>query len=348
MAEIVLKFYANIQMIVGDRAVITEKYLIQQEMSPGVLGPTMLVRSQDSDALLVCKTCHKSLIGTPDRQQSFRDRLKKLSELKLPFVVPYIDVMETSEDFFLVREFVDTGSLVDFVSQTERIYDKLILTIWHMLVDAFRMLHASGVFPSPVSPQNVFIQSESSLLITDLYELGNDATSTLRTPDLMQWGFFAPEYFDGSALPGAHSDVWSLGVMLLYMKRRALPWPTKNLILMLKVLTERKGYFPQDGDDPIEAMAAAILVKDVKARPSIIVCDDTERLKALGRRKKESVLKSSGQRLAGYNPVQSARPCPWKMTPGIGSMDDRLSNMGMSYKVRQRMASGARENGSLP
>lgn len=256
---------------------------------PEPMGPTMRVRRDGEDTLYVCKTCSKSLIGDLDRQELFLTRIKKLRELNLPFVVPYIDVIESDNYFFLIREFISSEPILNFVSKRDGGVENSILAIWPMLVETLRQLHANGILLSPLRPQNIFIKDEKSILITDLYEFGPHSISVLKTPDPMQWGFSAPEYFDGSCVPGAHSDVWSLGVLLLYVKWSCLPWRTNNICAMVKTLAEWQGYCPKNADDLIELMAAAILVKDVKTRPSIEVCKDTERLRALGKKKLERV-----------------------------------------------------------
>ena len=316
-------FNLIVVMLPASRLVLQDRYVIQQDLQSGLLGPTMLVTSRETDALLVCKVCHKSFIASPD---SFRKRLDLLAQVKLPFVVPYIDIIETDTDFFLIRECVQTGSLADFVNETERIHDKTILSIWQMLVDIFQILHENGIFPSSVRPNNIFIASETSLLITDLYELRSDISWAIQTPDTSHLAFLAPEFLDGSAPPSSYSDVWSLGVILLYLKRRALPWSTKNIFMMVKTMNE--GCTSGATNDDIEMMARAILVCDAARRPPIGMCCDISRLRTLAQDAKPSILRTSAQKL-----INSTGTTPH--IPKLTSARER------TFTVRHRIVSGA-------
>ena len=315
-------------MLPGSRAAIQDKYIIQQELPSGLLGPTMLVVSKETGTLLVCKVCHKSFIP---KLQSFRERLSLLNALKLPVIVPYIDVIETDDDFFLFREVIQTGSLADFIQATDRIHDRTIMTIWHMLVDTFQRLHAHGLFPSSVRPNNIFIESDTSLRITDLYELRSDVSWALHTPDPSHLAFLAPEFFDGSAPSSHYSDVWSLGVILVYLRRRTLPWSTKNIFLMVKSMQD--GGARGAAGDEIEAMARAILVQDVTKRPPIGVCGDPARLRAMAGSQKPSTFRQSGQTLITATKLNSSRSVP--------GCSRAITSRDRTYTVRSRLVQGA-------
>ncbi|OHT15283.1 hypothetical protein TRFO_14181 [Tritrichomonas foetus] len=105
-------------MISANRAAIQEKYDLLQELPCGFLGPSVVVKNKETQEIKVCKICHKRFIGLPEKIDSFRDRLKTLQDISddLPFIIPYTDVIENEDDFFVFREYIQLDTITDFLN----------------------------------------------------------------------------------------------------------------------------------------------------------------------------------------------------------------------------------------
>lgn len=263
-------------MITESRAAIQSRYVILKELPSGLLGPAMLVKRKESQEFLVCKVCHKSSIGSPPKVQSFKDRIQKLNEVNLPFVITYKDLIENDRDIFLFRDYIDAESLTDYVESSPSIPDPQILQIWQVLISHFMDLHKNGIFPSSIRPNNIFLRQDRELILTDLYELSSEVEWALQTPDAMHLTFLAPEFFDDGVEPGAKADVWSLGVVLVYMKFRVFPWSTKNIFSMIKSITDKNFRLKMDSDNDVEAVIMATVVRDVANRLDLEHCTDVQ------------------------------------------------------------------------
>ena len=270
--------FANFWMITESRAAVQDRYVILKELPSGLLGPTMLVKPKETQDYLVCKVCHKSSIGSAAKLQSFKDRIERLRSLSLPFIVPYKDMIENDKDLFLIRDYVDETSLTDYVESTTTIPDATIMQVWKGLVANFLQLHRNGVFPSSIRPNNVFLR-DNSLLITDLYEVSSEVEWALQTPDAMHLAFLAPEFFDPAAAPSSAADVWSLGLMLAYMKFHVLPWPTKNIFSMIKAITDKNFLLRMNADNDVEATIMVTVVRDEAKRMKLEQCTDLALIK---------------------------------------------------------------------
>ncbi|OHT08388.1 CAMK family protein kinase [Tritrichomonas foetus] len=297
-------------MIPLSRAPIQEKYVMTQELPTGFFGPTFLVHprtpeyQEDSPEvindpnlpILVCKVCHKSFIGTQEKVQSFLQRIHKLNELKLPFIVPFTDIIETNDDIFLFRAYLDIGNLTDFSHVTPNISNDTLIHIWRLLAERFLVLNQNGIFPSSVKPSNIFIDTENSILITDLYELTSDVSWALQTPDPMHLAFLAPEFFDRNIEPSSYSDVWSLGVIIVFLKFRQLPWTTKNVCAMIKMITSGQLTIPLADESDVSNIIRTVLIHEANKRPPTDILCDFRRIRSMAKKERRQSIPAPAPR----------------------------------------------------
>ena len=123
----------------------------------------------------------------------------------------------------------------------------------------------------------------------------------------------------------------AVGVILVYLRRRTLPWSTKNIFLMVKSMQD--GGARGAAGDEIEAMARAILVQDVTKRPPISVCGDPARLRAMAGSQKPSTFRQSGQTLITATKLNSSRSVP--------GCSRAITSRDRTYTVRSRLVQGA-------
>ena len=259
-------------MISVNREVIQQKYHLIQELPSGFLGPSFIIKDKEKQKIQICKMCKKQFIGKTEQIESFKKRIEMLKTVsnQLKFIIPYNDIMENDEYFFLIRDFLHKQSLTEFIdnnlknsnfpvkssSQTfQNVFSLFVLnqinanrdenqsiiekSICNILVKSFYELHQMKIFPNSIKPGNIFIDlnnggSQIDIYITDLYELTLDISWALQTPDPMQLAFLAPEFFDNEVPPSQSSDVWSVGVIIFLLRTYTLPWSTKNVCAMIK------------------------------------------------------------------------------------------------------------------
>lgn len=258
-------------MININQKAINDRYTIVRELSSGFLGPTLLVEPKITGRMLVCKICHKSFICGSEQIHSFRDRIQQLNNLNLPFVIPFTDIIETDDDFYIFREYVENESLSDYISLSPNIYNSEIKRIFRILLLHFSELHKHNIFRCPIWPTNIFITPDNRILLTDLYELTSDVSWAMTTPNPMHLAFLAPEFFDRTSTPSKYSDIWSLGVILFYMQTKSLPWSTKNICAMIKTITNFDYSLHCNVDDNREfySLISKCLVHDQQERLQI-------------------------------------------------------------------------------
>lgn len=261
------------------RTPIKKRYKIQQELANGFLGPTVLVEDKETKVAMICKVCEKAFIGGPEKLESFKNRIEILQQKNLPFVVPFTDIVESEDKLYLLRPFLNCPNLSESCQETRiQVGSSGMYEQWKKITKCVAAIHKEGIFPSSIKPNNIFVNNDGAILLTDLYELSSDITWALQTPDASQLAFLAPEFFTRAASPAAYSDVWSLGVILYFMVTGYLPYSTKNVFVMIKHISERE--IPAAANFPIEALLPfrAIMSREVNERPPAENLSDASKL----------------------------------------------------------------------
>lgn len=326
---------------------ILHRYEIMQDLPSGFLGQTFLVKPRDSELVNVCKICHKNLIGNELKITHFRERITRLAKLDLEFVVKYTDMIETEKAFYLFRPYLNLPTIGDFIAKTEQVSDMVSIKLWELIVRAVSELHEKGISPNILKPNNIFIETENTILITDLYELTTSLTWSFKTPDSFQFAFLAPEFFDGCTAPSFYSDVWTLAALLIYLKTKDLPWSTRNICAMIRQITQTdiSTLDYNHLGTSIATVASAVLSKDPLKRPAIEYLLDQKKLRQIVQQNRRSQIpinkkfipQPSSQRLRSekkmLSPILLSNQKQYRMPSPV--LDTGF------YKIRCRFFNGA-------
>lgn len=254
--------------ISGHLSLLSVDFDIQQELGSGLLGPTFLVTRKETGDRLVCKVCRKACIGGQDAQIRFRKRIDMIELSPFPFIVPYSHVTETDDYFFLFRSFVNSKNLWDTIYATESpLPHPKLFKLWTTICGCVGRLHTLGASPSPLKPGNIFIGDDSSVTLTDMYDLTSDTNWTFQTPDPQHLAFLAPEFFDHSCPLGPHSDIWSLAMILFFVMTGHLPFSMKNVFRMINSITSLSVSIPSTMPDYAASVLRDVLDKTAAQRP---------------------------------------------------------------------------------
>ena len=228
-------------MIQKPRFPIPEGYSFIKELGNGFLGCSVLLRTiLPPQKLIVCKFVENSQIGSIDRINRFKERLSHISLLNSPFVISYSKIVDTNEGFYLFRDYISSNSLSESISNLEKTDPNCIVAMWNIIVRTFLHLHSHHIFPNFINSNNLFLIENKYLLITDLYSPIFDINFFNKSPNPIEFGFLAPEFFSKKFDLSIESDYWTLGVLLIFMFNGSLPWNIKNIFLMIDDINNKK------------------------------------------------------------------------------------------------------------
>ena len=140
-----------------------------------------------------------------------------LEKVKNPYIVGLHYAFQTETKLYFVIDFLNGGELFTYLRKDRQFSERRAKIYAAEIIDAIGCLHDKGIIYRDLKPENVLLDSEGHIRITDfgLSKQGigmNEKTySFCGTPE-----YLAPEIIKGAG-HGRGADWWSLGALLYEM-----------------------------------------------------------------------------------------------------------------------------------
>ena len=271
---------------------INDEFTFVKDIGKGSFSQTKLMRDNKSHCLYAVKKINKATNGVEEfsTQNWEKDIVTFISHLpNLEFVFKCYRIIETYEHLYFVTEYVQGGSLSQFVRKNKvKIPSTIVMKITHQLVLGLKELHSYGIIHRDMKLDNVLIDYEDEeIFTTKIIDFGLSKVLTPLSRTNETYGsllFCSPEIL--LSIPyNLKTDIWSLGVIAFFLEYTVFPFDikgneveteTSNKIIMndLKIpkniveINKRK----KDELEATEIMERVIkmcLIKDINQRPDI-------------------------------------------------------------------------------
>jgi len=154
-----------------------------------------------------------------------REAVGQMALLSHPGVVKILDQNTEVAHPFFVMEFAPGGSLRSAMAGQPLEIDRA-LCLFAQMVYALRYAHASQVVHGNLKPENVLLDAQGNVRLSDFGMtrlLASDADRAVPLQRVDVAGYLAPEQMSNTATSGVASDVYALGILLYEMLTGALP-----------------------------------------------------------------------------------------------------------------------------
>src|SRR5436309_1701560 len=219
-------------------------------------------RAHDSllERYVALKVLHQHYNEDEDFVERFKREARSVAQLQHPNIVTVIDRGEEDGRQYIVFEFIDGENLKELVVRKGRLAVRDALEIALEVAQGLAFAHEHGLVHRDVKPQNVLLNGDGRAKVTDFgiarsldVEHGVTQTGTV----LGTSNYIAPEQASGQQVD-AHTDVYSLGIVLYEMLTGDLPFPGENFVaIAMKHVNERPpDLLEQRPDLPMRLVAA--------------------------------------------------------------------------------------------
>lgn len=203
-------------------------YSIQRFLGAGAYGEVWVARDRNTGRQVAIKFyAHRRGVDWSLLSREV-EKLVFLSADR--YVVQLLEVGWDADPPFYVMEFIESGSLEDLLSRSER------LSV-HESVDLFREIcvglahaHGKGVLHCDLKPANILLDHDRHPRLADF---GQSRLSHEQTPALGTLFYMAPEQADLSAVPDVRWDVYALGAILFTMIVGEPPHRTDEIVTQI-------------------------------------------------------------------------------------------------------------------
>jgi tRNA A-37 threonylcarbamoyl transferase component Bud32 len=257
-------------VVVGER--IADRYELEEVVGHG--GMSTVYKAHDSllERNVALKVLHQQYNEDEDFVERFKHEARSVAQLQHPNIVTVIDRGEEDGRQYIVFEFIDGENLKELVVRKGRLDLRDALEIANEIAHGLAFAHDHGLVHRDVKPQNVLLNGDGRAKVTDFgiaRSLDVDHGVTQTGTILGTSNYIAPEQASGQPVD-AHTDVYSLGIVLYEMLTGELPFPGESFvaIAMKHIQEPSPNVLDVRGDIPLRVaeMIDRALEKDPEQR----------------------------------------------------------------------------------
>ena len=211
---------------------IAERYELEEVVGHG--GMSTVYKAHDSllERNVALKVLHQQYNEDEDFVERFKREARSVAQLQHPNIVTVIDRGEEAGRQYIVFEFIDGENLKELVVRKGRLGLRDALEVAHEVARGLAFAHDHGLVHRDVKPQNVLLNGDGHAKVTDFgiaRSLDVDHGVTQPGTILGTSNYIAPEQASGQPVD-AHTDVYSLGIVMYEMLTGELPFPGESFV----------------------------------------------------------------------------------------------------------------------
>ncbi|XP_057476032.1 CBL-interacting serine/threonine-protein kinase 7-like [Actinidia eriantha] len=230
--------------------IILGKYQLGRLLGRGSFAKVYLAQSLSNNTTVAIKVIDKAkTVDAAMEPRIVREvaAMRRLSHH--PNILQIHEVMATKTKIYIVMDLAAGGDLSTALARRRcRLPESGARRYFQQLVSALHFCHRQGVVHRDVKPQNLLLDSDGTLKISDfgLAALPENRQNLLLHTACGTPAFAAPEVIrrGGGGYDGAKADAWSCGVILFVFLAGSLPCDDSNLAAMYQKICRREFQFP--------------------------------------------------------------------------------------------------------
>jgi eukaryotic-like serine/threonine-protein kinase len=212
--------------------VIADRFELEELCGTGGMSSVFRAHDVQLDRPVAIKILHTRYVDDAEYVERFRREARAVAQLSHPNIVTVIDRGEDGGRQYIVFEYVEGENLKELISRTGRLPVRRAVELALAVADGLAFAHARGLVHRDVKPQNVLLNDNGDVKVTDFgiarsldVEHGVTQTGTV-----MGTGeYLAPEQASGDPVSPA-TDVYSLGVVLRELLAGDVPFEGENFV----------------------------------------------------------------------------------------------------------------------
>jgi serine/threonine-protein kinase len=247
---------------------INDRYEIVKSIGEGGMANVYLA----NDTILERKVAVKVLRGDLSADDKFIRRFEReaqsVSNLSHPNIVEVYDVGVEDNQHYIVMEYIEGKTLKQLLKKRETLTLTEVIDIMTQLTDGMSHAHESYIIHRDIKPQNIMIQDNGLIKITDFgIAMALNATQLTQTNSVMgSVHYLPPEQASGKGAT-IKSDIYSLGILMYELLTGNVPFKGDNAVEI--ALKHMKDKIPsiRKQDPSIPQAVENILIKAAAKNP---------------------------------------------------------------------------------
>lgn len=232
-------------------------------LGEGSFGKVYIVRHKTKGTFWAFKQLKKQEIIKSKQVDHLKNEVFILNSIEHPFIVKMAGMTQDNRYLYIGMEFVSGGELFTYLRRVVRFPKVQAMLYIATVVLMFEFLHSKNVIYRDLKPENLLIDSEGYLKLTDFgfAKIVENRTYTLcGTPE-----YIAPEIILNKG-HGKGVDWWTVGVLLYEMLAGIDPFNDSDPLMIYQNIIRADLKFPRTFDKDGRSLVKHLLVSDLSKR----------------------------------------------------------------------------------
>ena len=199
----------------------------------GIGGMAVVYKAFDNidHKIVAVKILKDEFIANDEFRRRFKNESKAIAVLSHKNIVRVYDVSYGDMLQYIVMEYVDGITLKEYMLQQGRIDPREAIYFLTQILRALQHAHDKGIVHRDIKPQNIMLQSDGTIKVTDfgIARFSRSETRTMTDGAIGSVHYISPEQAKGS-ITDAKTDLYSVGVILYEMLTGRLPFQSDNAV----------------------------------------------------------------------------------------------------------------------
>lgn len=211
--------------------IIGHRYKIIRSLGEGGMANVYLAYDTVLDRQVSVKVLRLDLRDDPNTKRRFRREAMSATRLNDPHIVGIFDTGEENGLQYMVMQYVQGTDLKAYIKDHYPIALPQVIDIMEQVLSAVEAAHAHGIIHRDLKPQNILIDANKNIKITDFgIAVAVSQNSLTQTNTLMgSVHYLSPEQARGS-IATKKSDIYSLGIILYELLTGKVPFEGENAV----------------------------------------------------------------------------------------------------------------------
>jgi eukaryotic-like serine/threonine-protein kinase len=261
--------------------IVDGRYRILRRLGSGGMADVYCAEDQQLGRKVALKLLYRRFAEDVQFVERFRREASSAAGLQHPGIVGIFDRGEWDGTYYIAMEYIEGHTLKEVVRDRGPAPAEAATDIAMQILRAVRFAHRRGVVHRDIKPQNVLIDDDGRVKVTDFGIARAGASDMTETGSIMGTAqYLSPEQAQGRPVD-ARSDLYSIGIVLYEMLTGRVPFDAESAVTVALKQVSEEPVPPSRLNPSIPPAVEAVVLRAMEKDPARRFVDADEFIAAL-------------------------------------------------------------------